>query len=251
VTLHAHAFGPVGGAPLVALHGVRGFGGRWRRLAELGRRVHGPDLRGHGLSPDVPPWTLEQHAEDVLSTMDSLRLSTVDLVGHSFGGCVAVYVARAAPQRVRRLVLLDPAVGISRRAGRDEAARCLTVPSYASVEEARADRAVRWPDAQPSFVDDELAGNLVRDGADGCWRPPWRPTAVVTAYSEMSRPPVAPPREVPTLLLRSVTAGVVRPKFLAACAAEADVRVVDVDCGHMVLEARPEETLAELATFLE
>jgi len=250
VTLHAHAFGPPDGAPLVALHGVRGYGGRWERLARLGRRIHGLDLRGHGRSPDVPPWTLEQHAADVLSTMDGLGLSTVDLIGHSFGGCVAVYVARTAPQRVRRLVLLDPAVGISRRAGRDEAAKSLTVPSYASVEEARADRAARWPDAQPSFVDEEIAGNLVRDETDGRWRPAWRPTAVVTAYSEMSRPAVAPPRTVPTLLVRSVSAGVVRPKFLAACAADGDVRVVDVDCGHMVLEARPEETLNLVDDFL-
>jgi lipase len=250
VTLHAHAFGPVGGAPLVALHGVRGFGGRWQRLAALGRRVHGFDLRGHGESPDVAPWTLEQHASDVLSTMDVLGLSTVDLLGHSFGGCVAVYVARTAPERVRRLVLLDPAVGISRRAARDEAAKSLVLPSFGGVEEARADRAARWPDAQPSFVDDELTGNLVRDDADGRWRPRWRPTVVVTAYSEMARPAVAPPKEVPTLVLRSVSAGVVRPGFLEACARDGDVRVVDVDCGHMVLEARPEETLRHVGEFL-
>jgi lipase len=74
VRLHAYAFGPVSGAPLVALHGVVGFGGRWRRLAALGRRVHGFDLRGHGDSPDVAPRTLEQHVSDVLSTMDGLGL---------------------------------------------------------------------------------------------------------------------------------------------------------------------------------
>ena len=75
MSLHLHRFGPAGGRPLVALHGLKGYGGRWRRFAEEqlpGYLVLAPDLRGHGLSPTAPPWTLERHAADVLAVLDEL-----------------------------------------------------------------------------------------------------------------------------------------------------------------------------------
>src|SRR5687768_11565988 len=104
--LYVHEFGEPSDPPLVALHGVKGHGGRWKRLAEAGRHVYGVDLRGHGRSPWDPPWTLERYAADVLETIDDLGLERTDVIGHSFGGAVGVYVARAAPARVRRLLLV-------------------------------------------------------------------------------------------------------------------------------------------------
>src|SRR5258705_11029037 len=101
--LHAHRYGG-GGRDVVALHGIRGHGARWHRLAGLipEHRWTTLDLRGHGRAPWTPPWTLEQHAADVLDTMDELGLTTVDLIGHSFGGPVALTTAVPAPPRVRR-----------------------------------------------------------------------------------------------------------------------------------------------------
>jgi lipase len=248
--LHVHPFGPAGGAPLVALHGVKGYGGRWRRLAATGRRVYGLDLRGHGLSPWDPPWTLEQHAADVVSTMDMLGLAAADVVGHSFGGAVGVYLARLAPERVRRLVLVDPAVGIRADVAGQEADAHLVPPSYVDASAARDALSTEWAGvADPSFVDDEIAGHLVR-GDDGRWRYRWRPAAVVTAYAELARAPVAPPRAVPTLVLRAPREKIVRRGFLAACAADGDVVVVDVDCGHMMLEERPAEIVRLVDAFL-
>jgi lipase len=75
--LHVHHLGPDDGRPLVALHGLTGHGRGWRAFAgeQLpGFRVHAPDLRGNGLSPTVPPWTLEQHAADVLAVLDRAGL---------------------------------------------------------------------------------------------------------------------------------------------------------------------------------
>lgn len=74
--------------------------------AEL--KVVTPDLRGFGSRPaGVGRFS---HAHDVLSLIDALGADTVDLVGASFGGRVALQVAALAPARVRSLALMAPAL---------------------------------------------------------------------------------------------------------------------------------------------
>lgn len=101
------------GAPAVCLHGF----GLTRAVfdpvvAAVGAtaRVLRLDLRGHGRSlPDDPAAPFAHH-EDVVATLDALGLDRVDVVGLSLGGGVAVDLALAHPARVRRLVLLAPAL---------------------------------------------------------------------------------------------------------------------------------------------
>jgi len=249
--LHAHVFGDPADPPLVGLPGVKGHGGRWRRLAEVGRRVYGLDLRGHGRSPWDPPWTLERFAADVLSTMDDLGLDRVDLAGHSFGGAVGVYVARLAPDRVRRLVLVDPAVGIRADIAGQFADAALDVPSFGSPAEAAAVQTADWAGVtDPAVIEGEVADHLDRC-ADGRYRWRWRAAAVAAVYSELSRDPVPPPPAVPTLILRAPREKIVRRDFLAACsAAGSDVTLIDIDCGHMMLEERPDAVIAAVRAFL-
>jgi pimeloyl-ACP methyl ester carboxylesterase len=66
------------------------------------------DLRGQGRS-DFPTETFSNH-RDVLGLLDELGLSDATLVGLSAGAQVALDVALAAPQRVRRLVLVSPSL---------------------------------------------------------------------------------------------------------------------------------------------
>ncbi|GAB3831865.1 alpha/beta fold hydrolase [Dactylosporangium cerinum] len=60
MSLHVYRVGPESGRAIVAVHGLKGYGGRWRVFAEeqlSDFQVFAPDLRGHGLSPGEPPWT--------------------------------------------------------------------------------------------------------------------------------------------------------------------------------------------------
>jgi len=79
------------------------------QVAELGRdhTVVRCDLRGFGGSP-LAPGTSYSDAEDVLTLVDELRLLEFSVVASSYGGYVALQLASAAPERVRRLVLVDP-----------------------------------------------------------------------------------------------------------------------------------------------
>ncbi len=246
--LHVYQFGDAADPPLVALHGVQGYGGRWAPLAALGRRVLAPDLAGHGRSSWDPPWTMERFVADVLAVLADLP--PVDLVGHSFGGNLCVRIARSQPARVRRIVLIDPAMGVHPEVAGRFADDAVAQPSFASPEAAAEWTAKVWPLVSREVRDAEIEGHLAR-GADGRYRFRYRPAAAGTVYSELSREPSTPPPSVPTLILRAPREKVVRRHFLKLCAADGcDVTLVDLDCGHMMLEERPDEVLAAMRSFL-
>lgn len=250
MTLHVQAHGD--GVPVLALHGVTGHAGRWPVLAAglPGLRLLGVDLRGHGRSPWTPPWGMEQHVADVLATMDALGLDRVPVLGHSFGGAVAVHLARTAPERVASLVLLDPALGLDADDVLEAAEDTRSDEVFPDRESARADRARRWEGIDAALVETELDAHLVRH--DDGWRYRYSRAAVVAAWSEMARPAVVPPAGTRTLVVPATKADYVAPAWLDACRAELgdDLVVVPVDAGHMVFLERPAEVAAAVRGFL-
>ena len=109
---------------LVLLHGFTQTGRSWSPvLAALGParyRAIAPDLRGHGESGARRPIGFAEVVGDVLGAADG----DFTLVGYSQGGRIALHVALAAPERIRRLVLVSTTAGIQdpkERAARREA----------------------------------------------------------------------------------------------------------------------------------
>jgi pimeloyl-ACP methyl ester carboxylesterase len=104
------------GEPLVLIHGRGGAAASFTPiLAALaaGRRVLALDLPGWGLSAK-PPFTGRTASDAVAVWRDALRgflddqeITQADLAGHSMGGLAALAVALEAPERVRRLALID------------------------------------------------------------------------------------------------------------------------------------------------
>ena len=99
------------GAPVLALHGSASSGGMWRSLAGYleGRfRVLTPDLPGYGASGDpAVDGALGPELAAVLALATQAG-EPVHLVGHSFGGAVALEAARQMPGLVRSLTLIEP-----------------------------------------------------------------------------------------------------------------------------------------------
>jgi pimeloyl-ACP methyl ester carboxylesterase len=113
VKLHWAEYGRAGiWPPVVLLHGLNDSHLTWEQIApELARdrRVLVLDLPGHGLSdrPDAG-YEIEWYARLVVSWMDALELPAVDIVGHSFGGGIALMLLGLCRHRIRRLVLAAP-----------------------------------------------------------------------------------------------------------------------------------------------
>lgn len=105
-----------GPRPLLALHCSLAHGGAWAGLAQLlpGVTVTAPDLPGHGQS--APPGA-DLHG---LSTVIAAALAEeigagapVDLIGHSFGGTVALRLTLERPDLVRSLTLVEPVLFVA------------------------------------------------------------------------------------------------------------------------------------------
>ncbi|NYH50998.1 pimeloyl-ACP methyl ester carboxylesterase [Nocardiopsis arvandica] len=81
----------------------------WAQALETaGRRVIGPDLRGHGTSDkptDSALYLPEHFVADLLAMLDESGVDKVDVVGYSMGSRLAWELASTAPERVRRVVL--------------------------------------------------------------------------------------------------------------------------------------------------
>lgn len=98
------------GAPALLLHCTLAHSGAWSGvMARLSDRLamRAPDLPGHGrtdLDPDRLPQ--EQALADALALPHADRPAHV--IGHSFGGTVALRLAVEAPERVASLTLVDP-----------------------------------------------------------------------------------------------------------------------------------------------
>ena len=112
VALHYQQAGA--GPDVVLLHAVTANMAVWLvsdLLDTLARdyRVTAYDLRGHGLSAAPPTgYTSADMADDFRGLHDALGLGPAYLVGHSFGGVVAMHVAAAYPESVAGVILSDP-----------------------------------------------------------------------------------------------------------------------------------------------
>jgi pimeloyl-ACP methyl ester carboxylesterase len=107
------AHGPVGGVPVILLHGfpddVRAWDGVAPPLAAAGHRVLVPYLRGYGPThflDEAEPRMAQQAAigQDLLDFMAALGLAPAALAGYDWGGRAACIAAIVAPDRVRALV---------------------------------------------------------------------------------------------------------------------------------------------------
>lgn len=107
-----------GGRPAVLLHGLGSSTYGFRELGpRLGRsrRVVALDLNGFGFTErpkEASAYSLDGQVDLVRGTMDHLGIREADVVGHSYGGYLAMRLAAEHPRRVRRLVLVSPALNM-------------------------------------------------------------------------------------------------------------------------------------------
>ncbi len=102
------------GPDVVLLHGVTGNMAIWPLINLMPTlaadfRVTAYDLRGHGYS-DTPPtgYTSADMAGDLVKIQQALGLGPMYVLGHSFGGVIALHAAVLYPDAIAGLILSDP-----------------------------------------------------------------------------------------------------------------------------------------------
>jgi lipase len=255
--LHVHRYGPDGPVRMLALHGLTGYGGRWRHLSgylpEIA--IAAPDLLGHGRSSWAAPWTLDANVSALAALLDDAADAPALVVGHSFGGGLALRLAAARPDLVAALLLLDPAVGLDGRWMRDIADAMFSSPDYPDRAEARQEKAGgSWADVDPAVLDADLDEHLIElpNGRYG-----WRVSlpAMMSYWSELARDVVLPPAGTATTLVRAKQTS---PPYVSDELIEglqerlgSDFRLLDFDCNHMVPHSRPTEVAALIRELSE
>jgi pimeloyl-ACP methyl ester carboxylesterase len=137
VTIHGHrrAFVLEGSGPaLLLLHGLGCDHTTWLPVIRtLARRytVIAPDMLGHGES-DKPraDYSVGGYANGMRDLLTVLGIDKVTVVGHSFGGGVAMQFAYQYPERTERMILVSPG-GLGREVAL--AIRAITLPGFHQV----------------------------------------------------------------------------------------------------------------------
>jgi len=260
--LRAHRFGPADGRLVLCVPGLsansRSFDYLATELAAAGQKVVAVDLRGRGLSSISGPGSYgwNNHAKDVLDAATALGAERFSLVGHSMGAFIGMATARRAPQRIRRLALIDAA-------GRPEAAAVQPILTavqrlgsvYPDVEQylarVRSIGTVPWDEVWERHYRYDLVAvpGGVRSRTDRA--------AVFEdmAYGALQNPPdLWASLAMRTLLLRAavplgagfIVSGEDRDRFLATVTGGA---AVDVDANHYGIITHP-ATATALRSFL-
>ncbi|AGB21854.1 lysophospholipase [Mycobacterium sp. JS623] len=254
--LHVHRYGPTRPPQILAVHGLTGHGLRWQTLATKHLpefAIVAPDLIGHGRSSWAAPWSIDANVDALAGLLDAEAEGPVVVVGHSFGGAIALNLAAVRPDLVSSLVLLDPAVGLDGGWMRDIADEMFGSPDYTDRAEARAEKVNgSWGEVDADELDRELDEHLI-DLPGG--RAGWRLSipAMLSYWSELARPVRLPPYGIPiTLVLATKTdPPYVTGELLAGLRERPDITLLEFDCDHMVPQARPADTAAVIRKQLE
>ncbi|HET7119734.1 MAG TPA: proline iminopeptidase-family hydrolase [Solirubrobacterales bacterium] len=158
---YVRAFG-TGSEVIVGLHG--GPGGNHEALLPLAR-IAGEEIKvilydqlgggGSSRPDDDSLWTMEHFVAELAGICDVLALEGVHLLGHGWGGMLALECALAAPQQVRSLILCDSAP--STKAAQEGYAEILAAASP-RIRAAAATGDEFDPREQAAAAGDDLTG---------------------------------------------------------------------------------------------
>jgi pimeloyl-ACP methyl ester carboxylesterase len=248
------------GPAVVLVHGLGGAASNWVELApQLTRaaRVIAPDLPGHaGSSPLAAAPNINPFADCVAAVLEREGVAEAAVVGHSFGGSVALRLAMRHPHLVGALVLAG-AAGISSR----RRAAVYGLRLTALVKPGRRLAPYRSRIARSPFLRSLVFGGwgaadpaaLSPRAAEGFLAGPARHSDTLTAAVALLRedPRLELGRAAcPCLLLWGArdTQVSVSDAFEYARRLRAPLRVI-ADCGHLLIGERPDACLDAIEAF--
>jgi pimeloyl-ACP methyl ester carboxylesterase len=272
LNLNVEKHGIGAGRPVVALHGFIATLESWRRLVPLlpGRELWLFDLKGHGASPCPADgkYTVQDQADLVLARIFREDMRELTLVGHSFGGGVALLVAIALIKegkgRLARLVLIDSLAFPKALSWWARWLRQVWPLAYGAVpplaiSETAAICAVRLGLRILCKHPENITAAAIR-GYAGNLRPPARASAMIQTGRNLVEAQYEPIEkdfkiiDVPTLIIWGrddplVPLEPTSSKLLRGIAGS-KLYIPAERCGHIPHEELPDPVLGEIAAFL-
>jgi len=255
------------GAPVLALHGWPSHHYCYRDLLRdppAGMRIIAPDLPAYGWSGPPPHrWAKEDVASDVLALLDELGLEQVLLVGHDWGAWIGYLLVLRAPERFRGFVALSiPHPWNGPRT---------TLPHLWRLGHMPLNAAFGMPLAQRTrFIEQVIYRLAVGDRSalskeDVRWfsdrfRDPVCARATTDTYRTFvlhelpasAREPERRRATVPIRALLGTRDFAIHPSMLVPETANADDYTLEtVDCGHFVIDERPDLVRAKLIALAD
>jgi pimeloyl-ACP methyl ester carboxylesterase len=246
------------GNPIIFLHGITSSSNTWddvfKDISKI-RTIYMIDLRGHGFSDHFNSYKWVEFSDDIKNFIDEIVGSSVDILGHSLGACVASHVAAMSPNYIRSIILEDPPFFHHRRAGKDGISKRFKynlslAKSYNSKEEILK---IFRDNSKLSNVKniENIASNLsnldykvLEDTIEGSALIGFNPEKIIKEISN-----------VKTLLLvgnEKKTGDVIIKEEVDFIAKNLkNLSIKEFDCGHNIHEEKTEEFKDVVTNFLE
>jgi esterase len=248
---------------LYMLHGIYGAGRNWGTIARRVVREREDwgavlvDLREHGASQGFPPpHTIAASAQDVVRLAQSIGLPLGALLGHSFGGKVALAVAAEGQPQLRQLWVIDSTPEAREPAG--SAWRMLQVlrslPAHFDSREDLMAALESEGFARP--IAQWMATNLEAANGDFAWRfdlDSLEALLVDFFATDLMNVVEAPQRDLDVRIVRATRASVLDGRALErieAAAAAGRLHLEHVEGGHWLNADNPDALVTLLVHHL-
>lgn len=246
------------GQPLVLLHSSMSSHRQWLALTDQLAATHCcylPDLAGYGAEPlpEAGIWSLAAEAELLLAALpEAVRMQPLDVVGHSYGGALALHLARTHKLQVRKLVLFEPVAFHllpqlpDARALWQEVRHLADALPALSPPQAAARFIDYWQHqgffaGLPARMQQQLAGQVAKVTLD----------FQALSQEQASLADYADAVQCPVLLLSGSHSRQSAQRISAALqSALPDVRLQRLECGHMGPVTHPDLVNKSVADFL-
>lgn len=242
------------GRAIVLLHGLFGSSDNWHYVAmQLAEhfQVFPLDLRNHGNSPHSDEMNYSLMANDVAEFLDSRKIETAIIIGHSLGGKTAMQFALQFPERTEKLIVEDmaPCAYASVYENFMAAMLALDLPKYQTRQQIEEALAPEIPDLTLRRF---LLKNLGRNSdskffwkiyLDGIRKNAAQLKALISLSKSF---------EKPTLFIRGEKSDYIRAEDengIRQLFPNAEIKTI-VGAGHWVHSEKPEEFMRAVREFL-